>query len=124
MCYNIFSQFVVDGAVAQLGERLVRNQEVRGSIPLSSTKICAPLCRKLAKGSKGDGEPLTKGSLRASEQATTAETADGRPDSCEKQESSRGTELMRFLGGKYFASFGVNTNSATEAPISLSSTRT
>ena len=26
-----------DGAVAQLGERLVRNEEVRGSIPLSST---------------------------------------------------------------------------------------
>jgi hypothetical protein len=25
------------GAVAQLGERLVRNEEVRGSIPLSST---------------------------------------------------------------------------------------
>lgn len=27
------------GAVAQLGERLVRNQEVRGSIPRSSTNI-------------------------------------------------------------------------------------
>ncbi len=26
------------GAVAQLGERLVRNEEVRGSIPLGSTK--------------------------------------------------------------------------------------
>ena len=26
------------GAVAQLGERLVRNEEVSGSIPLSSTK--------------------------------------------------------------------------------------
>src|ERR1700761_5401779 len=26
-----------DGAVAQLGERVVRNDEVRGSIPLSST---------------------------------------------------------------------------------------
>ena len=26
-----------DGAVAQLGERIVRNDEVRGSIPLSST---------------------------------------------------------------------------------------
>lgn len=25
------------GAVAQMGERLVRNEEVRGSIPLSST---------------------------------------------------------------------------------------
>ena len=30
-----------DGAVAQLGERLVRNEEVRGSIPLSSTTISA-----------------------------------------------------------------------------------
>ena len=28
---------LVDGAVAQLGERIVRNDEVRGSIPLSST---------------------------------------------------------------------------------------
>ena len=27
------------GAIAQLGERLVRNEEVSGSIPLSSTKI-------------------------------------------------------------------------------------
>ncbi len=27
----------VDGAVAQLGERVVRNDEVSGSIPLSST---------------------------------------------------------------------------------------
>jgi hypothetical protein len=26
------------GAVAQLGERLVRNEEVRGSTPLGSTK--------------------------------------------------------------------------------------
>ena len=30
---------VGDGAVAQLGERLVRNEEVRGSIPLSSTTV-------------------------------------------------------------------------------------
>jgi hypothetical protein len=28
-----------NGAVAQLGERLVRNEEVRGSIPLSSTTV-------------------------------------------------------------------------------------
>ena len=28
---------VMDGAVAQLGERVVRNDEVRGSIPLGST---------------------------------------------------------------------------------------
>ena len=28
-----------DGAVAQLGERVVRNDEVRGSIPLSSTTV-------------------------------------------------------------------------------------
>jgi hypothetical protein len=27
------------GAVAQLGERLVRNEEVSGSIPLSSTRM-------------------------------------------------------------------------------------
>jgi hypothetical protein len=29
----------VCGAVAQLGERLVRNEEASGSIPLSSTKL-------------------------------------------------------------------------------------
>ena len=29
------------GAVAQLGERVVRNDEVSGSIPLSSTKLMA-----------------------------------------------------------------------------------
>src|SRR5215469_3188707 len=28
------------GAVAQLGERLVRNEEVRGSTPLGSTSFC------------------------------------------------------------------------------------
>ena len=36
------------GAVAQLGERLVRNEEVSGSIPLSSTKestICGMKAR-------------------------------------------------------------------------------
>ena len=34
------------GAVAQLGERLVRNEEVSGSIPLSSTKtICMNFAR-------------------------------------------------------------------------------
>lgn len=32
----------VDGAVAQLGERVVRNDEVSGSIPLSSTKRPLP----------------------------------------------------------------------------------
>ena len=32
------AEFVWCGAVAQLGERLVRNEEVSGSIPLSSTK--------------------------------------------------------------------------------------
>ena len=31
---------MLQGAVAQLGERLVCNQEATGSIPVSSTKIC------------------------------------------------------------------------------------
>jgi hypothetical protein len=31
-----------DGAVAQLGERVVRNDEVSGSIPLSSTIPASP----------------------------------------------------------------------------------
>jgi hypothetical protein len=35
------------GAIAQLGERLVRNEEVSGSIPLSSTKE-STVCETLA----------------------------------------------------------------------------
>src|ERR1700722_10430425 len=31
--------FILGGAVAQLGERLVRNEEVRGSTPLGSTSL-------------------------------------------------------------------------------------
>jgi hypothetical protein len=31
--------FIYGGAVAQLGERLVRNEEVRGSTPLGSTSL-------------------------------------------------------------------------------------
>jgi hypothetical protein len=34
---NIVAPVPGDGAVAQMGERLVRNEEVRGSIPLGST---------------------------------------------------------------------------------------
>jgi hypothetical protein len=49
MCYNIFSQFIPRGAVAQLEERLVRNQEVRGSIPLSSTMILKNLSTIILK---------------------------------------------------------------------------
>jgi hypothetical protein len=33
------------GAVAQLGERLVRNEEVSGSIPLGSTTYLSPFHR-------------------------------------------------------------------------------
>src|SRR5262249_49490739 len=33
--------FTPGGAVAQLGERLVRNEEVRGSTPLGSTSVTA-----------------------------------------------------------------------------------
>ncbi len=32
---------LANGVIAQLGERLVCNQEVRGSIPLGSTKLMA-----------------------------------------------------------------------------------
>ena len=35
-----------NGAVAQLGERVVRNDEVRGSIPLSSTSGCMETIRE------------------------------------------------------------------------------
>ena len=41
------------GAVAQLGERLVRNEEVSGSIPLSSTTPCQPY-RRTFRGTRGD----------------------------------------------------------------------
>ena len=34
---------MLQGAVAQLGERLVCNQEVTGSIPVSSTNHCPTL---------------------------------------------------------------------------------
>ncbi len=34
-----FVVFVTRGAIAQLGERIVRNDEVVGSIPTSSTQI-------------------------------------------------------------------------------------
>ena len=37
-CYNREVVSRLRGAVAQLGERLVRNEEASGSIPLSSTK--------------------------------------------------------------------------------------
>ena len=34
----LFNNFIRYGAIAQLGERLNRTQEVRGSTPLSSTR--------------------------------------------------------------------------------------
>ena len=47
------------GAVAQLGERCVRNAEVRGSIPLSSTNKKATRSGWIfIGGSGGGGEPL------------------------------------------------------------------
>ena len=36
--FKPFRRDVKSGAVAQLGERLVRNEEVRGSNPLGSTR--------------------------------------------------------------------------------------
>jgi hypothetical protein len=38
------------GAVAQLGERLVRNEEVRGSTPLGSTTRNSQYCRPRERG--------------------------------------------------------------------------
>ena len=43
------------GAVAQLGERLVRNEEVSGSIPLSSTNKINDLQRKSGNNKKLEG---------------------------------------------------------------------
>src|SRR5262249_19083447 len=45
-------RFTWFGAVAQLGERLVRNEEVSGSIPLSSTSL------RLARGRTGPRDLL------------------------------------------------------------------
>ena len=46
------------GAVAQMVERLVRNEEVRGSIPLGSTRADGPLrlIEVRAIKPKGDGD--------------------------------------------------------------------
>ena len=44
------------GAVAQLGERLVRNEEVSGSIPLSSTNLRGEAV-KIVRPSLGEGGP-------------------------------------------------------------------
>jgi hypothetical protein len=43
------------GAVAQLGERLVRNEEVSGSIPLSSTKTILNNILESSKASETAG---------------------------------------------------------------------
>jgi hypothetical protein len=40
-----------EGAIAQLGERLVCNQKVAGSIPAGSTRICRPHACSTAGGS-------------------------------------------------------------------------
>ena len=43
---EIRSQTILQGPVAQLGERIVRNDEVAGSIPARSTNLlnCFPIC--------------------------------------------------------------------------------
>ncbi len=46
------------GAVAQLGERRVRNAKVEGSIPFRSTIFCADLPRK---ADRTDDEPCGQG---------------------------------------------------------------
>ena len=45
------------GAVAQLGERLVRNEKVRGSIPLSSTISPSLVASSAGVQSRGHGGP-------------------------------------------------------------------
>jgi hypothetical protein len=45
------------GAVAQLGERLVRNEEVRGSIPLGSTKYLRKSLKSSRKREAGQSGP-------------------------------------------------------------------
>ena len=52
------------GRVAQLGERIVRNDEVAGSIPVSSTKLLnqEPKCN-LASTSRGDAMADRRGHM-------------------------------------------------------------
>ena len=49
-CYNIFT----NGAVAQLGERLLCTEEVRGSSPLSSTSLITKPVFALASDKKAE----------------------------------------------------------------------
>src|SRR3954453_24182184 len=46
-----------DGAIAQLGERVVRNDEVGGSIPPGSTSLRRLRLLRLGKPSRGEGCP-------------------------------------------------------------------
>src|SRR5438067_11363999 len=46
------SMTATDGAVAQLGERRVRNAKVRGSIPLGSTNPSGPLTNGFSRQSR------------------------------------------------------------------------
>ena len=43
------------GAIAQLGERVVRNDEVGGSIPPGSTSLCRLRRLRLGKPSRSEG---------------------------------------------------------------------
>src|SRR6185437_1053085 len=61
------------GAVAQLGERLVRNEEVSGSIPLSSTNLRGGAA-KVVRRSLGVGGPARVAPLRLASQASLPET--------------------------------------------------
>ena len=58
----LFKLFHPCGAVAQLGERLVRNEEASGSIPLSSTKYIKYL-EPLAKFPSSDEDVVSRGIL-------------------------------------------------------------
>ena len=68
------------GAVAQMGERLTGSQEVRGSIPLSSTissALAAPVLSTEAAGGRADGgmlDPAKKSACRVSKLSGNVES--------------------------------------------------
>src|SRR5580698_1251815 len=82
-----FSPAEAGGAVAQLGERLVRNEEVRGSTPLGSTslrplrglRLGKPTCIDQVAG-EGCHAPKTRDKFAGAAYETGAMTADGPSD--------------------------------------------
>ena len=79
------------GAVAQLGERLVRNEEVSGSIPLSSTSLRCAAAEAAAPATEA-AAPATEAAAPATE-AAPPESENYKAD----QQFTTGWISLRFL---------------------------